>query len=453
MWSEKQAKALQAVFEALNKSGIPWLVLRNYEGLPWNNRSKDIDIGVKKRDFSKAYKVISKSLKEHQFSLFTDTKFQYAWCLNFFNVTDNFPCEIKIDIVIPFVWRGAEIVSFEELYENKISHGDFYVPSRTYAGFMLWVKPLMTGGFIKDKYREDILHVIRNYPQEFFMLIQKKLGNNLFYQIKPILERGNLDETVKLKRQICYAAYFVALKKQPINTILSTIEHFFKELQRRFQRPKGSMITIIGPDGSGKSTVADHLKEALCHIMSKDHHDVQIPHFRPNIFPNLKKLLSGKSYDESKEEFTSPHRAAPAGLLSSFFRLTYYWLDYVIGYWFFIRRHCVAGKIFIFDRYFYDFIVDPFRSRIKLPNRILFLFLKITPKPDMAILLNCDSRTIYERKKELPQVEIERQLKIYNKLANKYSNFFVVDSNKSVDKIVNYVTREYIKRIAKPMIH
>lgn len=450
MWTKKHAEALQEVFEALNGSGIHWLVLRNYEGLPYNNRAKDIDIGAKKSDFQKVYEIISKSLKKHEFSLFEYRKFQYAWCFTFFNVY-NFPCSIKIDIVIPFVWRGVEIVGFDELYAKKITYGNFYVPSQSYDGFMLWAKPLMTGGVIKDKYREDILRAIKSYPHEFFMLIRNKFGNKLFFKIKAFLEKGDLDQTVKYKNQMCFAGYLIGLKRHPINTILSSIEHISKEIQRRCNRPKGSMLTLLGPDGSGKSTIAEKFKEELCNIMVKDPHDVQILHFRPNILPNLKKLFSRSEYDETKEDFTSPHRANPAGLLSSFFRITYYWLDYVIGYWLFLRRHCIAGKIYVFDRYFYDFIVDPFRSRIKLSDSVRSFFLKITPKPDIAVVLYSNATTIYERKKELSLKEIERQLKIYKDIADRYQNFYTVDTNKPIDEIVGDLSIEYIKRIALPI--
>jgi len=52
--------------------------------------------------------------------------------------------------------NGAQVISFSEVYQERVKYKDFYVPNEIYDGFMLWVKPLLTGGFIKEKYKSDI---------------------------------------------------------------------------------------------------------------------------------------------------------------------------------------------------------------------------------------------------------------------------------------------------------
>lgn len=167
IWSVVHADALNAVFQALNKKGIPWMVLRNYEGLPQQNRAKDIDLIFKKKDFSCARAVIEKSLRAQGFEFEEHTRFQCIWCFTFYSLKNELPCSIKIDLLDGFIWRGAEVVSFEELYSFKVAYENFFVPSTVYDGFMLWIKPLITGGFVKYKYRNDIINIIRKYPSKF----------------------------------------------------------------------------------------------------------------------------------------------------------------------------------------------------------------------------------------------------------------------------------------------
>ena len=446
MWTEEHASALQAVFSALNESGLEWMVLRNYEGLPDKNRSKDIDLLVEKKDFKKASEIISDALKIHRFTIYSQTRFQYVWCFTFFDVTQSTPVSIKIDLLDGFAWRGAQIVDFTDLYARKVRYSDFFVTDPIYDGLMLWAKPLMTGGFIKEKYRIDICRTLEAYPQEFYALLKKTVGVNTAKSIWSHLANGELDATIPYQRQLCRSAWLVALSNDLVRTISATVEHVYREMGRRARRPVASMVAVIGPDGAGKSTFIELLQKALCRVLVKESGDVCVLHFRPNIFPNLKKLLSGREYDEKSEEFTSPHRVNPAGRVSSFLRLVYYWLDYLFGYWLHIRRRCVAGKVYIFDRYCYDFIVDPYRSRIKLPEWLRLLFLKMTPEPDVVFFLNCDAETIYERKQELTYGEIERQLQAYRKLVTRSRRFVVLDAEKKPEELCSDAVRQIIEK-------
>jgi thymidylate kinase len=189
------------------------------------------------------------------------------------------------------------------------------------------------------------------------------------------------------------------------------------------------------------------LKQELARILVKDSESIQVAHFRPNILPNIKQLLYGRKYDASTEEFTRPHRATPASPPSSLVRLTYYWLDYLLGYWLVYRRKCALGTVMIFDRYFYDFIVDPRRSRINLPAWVRKFFLRLTPQPDLVFFLDCDPDIVYARKQELERDEIERQLTEYRKLASKFPNRFIrLNAQQLPEVICRQALREIVRR-------
>ena len=445
MWEKEQSDALKEVFEALNENKIKWLVLRNYEGLPENNRSKDVDISIERKDFPKAKEIIVTTMNLRGFKYFQIVIFQYVLCLTFFKINDDKIISLKIDILDGgFIWRGAKLIDFRDIYESKTLYNNFYVPSPDMDGFMLWLKPLLTGGIIKDKYRSDILKTLEIYPTKFkknlFNIFHKKLASKIW----GMFLRGDIEKTVFLNNRLRYSAWIKTFTKQPIKTLLALFEHFYKELARRSKRPKVSFIAVLGPDGVGKSTFVELLKKELALCMIKEQYDVQVLHFRPNIFPNLKKLFYGKNYDESKENFNKPHREKPVKGFNALLRLAYYSIDYIIGYWFYIRKKCVAGQIFIMDRYFYDFIVDPFRSKIDLPKWIRLLFLKFIPEPDFVFILLCDAETIFKRKQELSIEEIKRQLKEYQSLANNSKKFVIINANQSVEKSVNDAIKHII---------
>ena len=445
MWGKDHAVALKEVFETLNSNSINWMVLRNYEGLPQENRSKDIDLLLEKKDFKQVQEVLSETLKMQGFDRLLKETFQYVWCLTFFKTINYRIISIKIDLLDGFVWKGAQLMHFSELYKNKVPYNNFHVPSQIDDGFMLWMKPLLTGGFIKEKYREDILNTIDKHPKEFQQLLIATFGEKKAKKAWMYLEEEELDKTIPMQKELCHAAWLKEFKKNSIMTVFSTIEHYYKEILRRSVRPKGSFVSVAGPDGVGKSTFIELLEKELAECFVKDDHDIHVVHFRPKIIPNLKKLFGGKKYDESKEEFTNPHRAKPVGGLNAFARITYYWLDYVLGYWLNTRRKCANGKIYIFDRYFYDFIIDPFRSRINLPEWVRLMYWKATPKTDLIFFLECDAETIYKRKQELTQEEIERQLKRYRALADSSSRFVILNACETPEQVCQQAVQSIVE--------
>jgi thymidylate kinase len=455
-WEKLHAKSVADYFTSLNEARVPWLILRNFVGLPGQNRGKDVDIIIPRDSIDRAIGLLLHVMKANDFRYYEHQRFECIWCFTFYTGTANRPESIKIDLLYGFVWRGAVVVDAQELLMSSVLHNGIRAPSVSMDGFLLWLKPLMTGGFVKLKYKEDILAALASRPSEVQQLLFDKFGCALSARIWPLLSAGKLEATVPIARKLRVAVWSRALLNHPLRTIGSTTEHFLREIRRRLTRPPASIFAVVGPDGVGKTTFINHLTNELARVLVKDGDSVVIQHFRPNVLPNLKKLLSGKRYDPLQEEFSQPHRAKAAGATSSLLRLIYYWSDYVLGYWLVIRPRCARGNVVVFDRYFYDFVVDPRRSRISLPSWLRKTFLLMTPQPDLVFFLDCEAETVFARKQELTLEEIERQLGEYRKLASDFPERFVrLDAHQPPEMscrqaLTQIVERSFLRVEAEP---
>lgn len=425
MWSDEQALALDAVFHALNQSGIPWLVLRNYEGLPQDNRSKDIDLGLEKLSIPSVVDNICSVLKLHGFDRAFVQSYQYVCCCTFFKTVGAGVVSIKIDLLDGFVWRGAQIFDFKDIYSSRVVYRDFWVPNEVDDAVMLWMKPLLTGGIIKERYVADIMKVCMRNPDQFRERLERSFSRSLVDAVWPAISLGKLSETVPYKASLARDAWVQAFLRAPSRTLTACIDHFFSEIIRRSKRIPGSFIAVVGPDGVGKTTFIHLLQKQLACVLVKDIEDIQVNHFRPHLLPNIKQIFSGRANVTPVEEFSNPHRAKPASGISSLFRLMYYWLDYLLGYWLVNRRKCARGGVLVFDRYFYDFVADPRRSRISLPKWVRKIFLRMTPQPDIVFFLDCNADVVFARKQELSRNEIERQLNEYRQMVSEFPEKFV----------------------------
>jgi len=208
------------------------------------------------------------------------------------------------------------------------------------------------------------------------------------------------------------------------------------------------MLAVVGPDGVGKTTFINLLRQELALILVKAPESIKVTHFRPRLLPNIKQLLLNRITEEA--EFSQPHRATQAGMLSSLLRLIYYWIDYVIGYWLLVRWQSPLEFVYVFDRYFYDFLVDPQRSRISLPMWVRRAFLAITPEPGLVFFLDCPAEVVFSRKQELELAEIERQMRAYRQLADEnWERFVVLNARTPPEESCAVAVRTVVQRLFK----
>lgn len=202
------------------------------------------------------------------------------------------------------------------------------------------------------------------------------------------------------------------------------------ELRRRIRRilfPAGLTVAVLGPDGSGKSSVIKAVTEALS------------PAFRKNAMYHLRPFLLRVRPRSDEQVVTNPHASKPYGTVVSLMKLAYLWLDYTLGYAVLIRWKKVHSTLVLFDRYYHDLVVDSRRFRYGGPLRMARLVGKIIPLPDIFIVLHASAYVIRARKKEVTPDECVRQNGEYVRLAKTMRKALIVDTGQPLTDVVKEV--------------
>lgn len=193
------------------------------------------------------------------------------------------------------------------------------------------------------------------------------------------------------------------------------------------------MIAFIGTDGSGKSTVIDAVTPK---ILDMGFEGVHYEHLRPHWLQPLGVLL-GKREKDDDALVVDPHGEKPSGFMGSSIRLLYYYIDYTLGYYSKICPLMKSGKVLcLFDRYFYDVVIDPRRLRIKLPQFFIRGLFKFAPRPTIVICLGGDPKILYERKPETSLEEVTRQVGELKSLVEKQSGAYWVHTDQSLQQTI-----------------
>ena len=200
----------------------------------------------------------------------------------------------------------------------------------------------------------------------------------------------------------------------------------------RTLRPVGLSVAFLGPDGSGKSTLIQALRERLDPVF----HGVSVLYWRPRLLPTPGRLKVWNPTAE-KTENPDPHGVVPHGKAVSVARMAYFGLDYVLGYPAVVVPKKVRKHLVIFDRFLHDVRVDPRRYRMNLPAGALALLERIAPKPDLIFVLQGTPEVLRQRKQELSLPEIARQLGELGELAKAGPPFVPIDVDRDIGTIVD----------------
>ena len=185
------------------------------------------------------------------------------------------------------------------------------------------------------------------------------------------------------------------------------------------------IISILGPDGSGKSTLIKVLKKKLLRQKKK----LKTFHLKPYFVSNKKAKI-----------VKNPHNQVLRSNFLSFLKLLY-WL--IIFRLYFIIKIFIPSDIFLFDRYPNDILIDPKRYRFKLSSKLSENILKFFPRPDLWIIMIEKPKIIWSRKQEVDYETLIKQINKYKKFAKNKKNSIIFSQRNNISKIEKYLNYNF----------
>ncbi len=191
----------------------------------------------------------------------------------------------------------------------------------------------------------------------------------------------------------------------------------------RILQPTGGWIAFMGPDGCGKSSVIEAVDAEFTPAFEK----VVRFHFRPKSLPA--RVIS-------EEAATDPHGQPVRGGLFSVAKMLYLFADYWLGYVRGVRTATMRTGLVVFDRYFYDILVDSRRILYGGPKWLPKVLSHLLPRPEMVVLLNAAPEVLWSRKQEVPYEEVVRQQREYLEVARAIGDTVMIDAAQPLPEVV-----------------
>lgn len=416
---------LSQLFAEFNQTQIDYFVIGEYQALPVDTNGSDIDIVVSEATHTKLVGVLSSCARKDITIL---ASYYYNGNEEMFRFMSS-SWGLQIDVFCSgLYYQGVSYFPIEYLEKHIILHNGIRVLDRQYGFCVDFFKEILHNGRAKPKYCEAFLSAVKEdeakIKEEIIACYSPAIWN-LLYQLHSVEQLNSSGRQIRSLLLQCMKSLPFCIRK---------MAYQIKRLWRLFQPRPGYVIVVEGTDGSGKSAIIN----ALTPWMNEGfHNSVVYNHLRPHWLPDIAVLLGKRDVHAKAEVVSQPHAGAPSGFVGSFARWLYYMHDYTWGYlitvWSKIR---IRSYVYIFDRYYYDYYIDPRRSSTKLPHWILRLGELCMPKPDVILCLGGDPEKIYARKPETSLEEVKRQTEELKRFAAKRKNAVWIDTTQPMENSI-----------------
>ncbi len=433
-----KANVARVLLDALSTRCKSYCILAGYERLP-DSFDTDIDFMVGQEDFDRMPRIIEQVARQTGTRLFQVIDHELTGRAYFLgSLLGQALTIVQPDCAADYRHFGRRWLPAKEVLAARRLHpSGFYIPSTAHEFAYSLIKRLNKRSFDREHgyrlhrlYIEDRIECGRMIARfcrgpEGSAIVRMASSNDwaeMYHSIEPF--RAAM---LRSRRE----GFAERLKAFPGNAF---------HVLRRIVQPTGCWIALIGPDGAGKSM----LLNAVAREFAPSFRTVRCFHLRP-------RLIGRRPLNQGP--VTDPHGLPPRGTVASVAKVLDLWLDYLLGYVARILPGVIRTELVLFDRCLYDLLVDSKRIRYGGPPGLLRAAARLSPRPDLVILLDAPPEVLRSRKKEVPPAEAARQRTAYLELARTLPSAVVVNAAQPAEHVIHDVLAAILEHLGRRVPH
>jgi len=417
-----KAALLARVLELFDRDGLPYCILHGYDNYP-DRVDSDVDLLVPSeavpRRLGELLRNAERQLGARIVQWFADRAQFIVLCAT---GDDGVPVMLQLHVSCDYEVSDRLIYSGNDVLRTRRRHErDFWVPAANVEFVCVLINRIVKGK-LESHHTEQLSKLWMQNREQCAHEMFRFFNAGAARMIADAAEANDWGMVQDRMRELRKEFLRLSVMRQPTSYATRVLGSQGRRVVRWLKPQSGLHVVFLGPDGVGKSTTIEAVRERVADAFLC----VKYQTFASSILPNKPKA--------------SPHALPPRSKFASFLKAGWWELCYTLGYLKSVHPTRCRGGLAINHRYLIDAIVDPKRYRYSGPQELLWAIWATAFKPDLLIFLDAPADVIQARKQETTPEETARQVEAYRAMAGRLPNAKLVDTSVNREETVQRVT-------------
>jgi hypothetical protein len=425
---------LSALFQALDKAGVRFCVLRNYEGFPSKNVGSDLDILIFQFDLPAAVCAL-RSIQGIRIVGYAE---RYYVAHTF--VAGVSPATgiraLAVDFIWDLNWKGLPYLTTNTVMQAAIQRhaGDlcFLVPLPVHEAIISLLSSLLIGRTVKEKYFPSVQNIFTCCKSDVISVLLPGFGLKKATRLVDFVIGGDRDEIRYIVSSLRVSLALRHLLRGPVRCFICVAKYYKREYAVRCTPETIESIRILSLDSDYKTTIVNDLipllkyTAKLVEIRNYEHH-----------YSADNTLLSRTT----KTDFNDNARVVIADIIVKAVR----WL---LNEWISLFKKKDNLTLRIIENSYYDTLIREWMYGVMAPGWLARLIMHLLPTCDLWILLDMTAEKLQSRNGEVSFKAAYMTREFVSFITRTGKKHVILDSSKPVADVTEDAYASIIETIA-----